>query len=1043
MVNRFRNQSITRNLTLSLLLMLGIVAVMTLYANAYLSNRRAKLELEDKLQEYLTALAESLGPAVWNFDEDAIRIIGEAYRRNDLISELQIQDHNGTRYFAFKKPGVAGRVAGTTPIVHQGNRIGTLSIALSADYYTTLNRRFLGSYALTLSLMISILFLSSTVLLRQLLKQPFARFIALVNAYAAGQPASFDEQLPYREFQPLLSVLRQMSATISTQMRSLRQAEQKYRSIVDNAVVGIFQMTPDGRMIGANPAAAHTLGYAAPDDLIQSVRDIQRQLYVRSEQWAVFKAQIEHEQHVAGFEAQFFHKNGHIIWVALDARPVYDEGGRILYVEGFLQDITPRKQAEEQVRIYHEHLEDLVNERTAQLSETNERLESEVIERRAIAQDLRRARDKAQQYLDIAGVMLLVFNPDQTVRLINKKGCEVLGYQEHEILGARWSERYLPERERARVSAVFAQVMAGDVAPVGYFENPVLTKQGEERLIAWHNAVLRDEAGNITGILSSGEDITLRRQAEIALKQAKETAETAQHTAEVANRAKSIFLANMSHELRTPLNAVLGFSELLGHDPALSPTQREYMETITRSGEHLLTLINDVLDITRIEAGRIELHQTICDLRGLLFEVMAMLRNRAEAKHLSLTLDLAPAAPRVIQADAPKLRQILVNLIGNAIKFTETGGVTVSVSKLKTENSRLKTTLSSPTALPPVSSIRFQVSDSGVGITPEDQERIFKPFEQVGSLADMKGTGLGLTITRQYADLMGGTIRVESTPGKGSVFTVTLPIEIAEQSSIVNRQSSIPGRVIGLEPGQPAYRALIVEDQQENRRLLRTILEPIGFDVREAVNGVEAVQLFQAWQPQVIFMDWRMPVMNGLEATQAIRKLETGNWKLDADDWILDTGIQQPTSSSQFPASSFQSRTPIIAITASAFKEQHAEMLAAGTDDVISKPFHATEILESIRVHLGVRYVYAPEAGEALAEESTPATPEKLAVLPPELLAHLAQAITQLDTIAITRLIDAIQLQDAASAQTFSRLAKRFQYRDMLTLIQTIQEQQQ
>ena len=371
--------------------------------------------------------------------------------------------------------------------------------------------------------------------------------------------------------------------------------------------------------------------------------------------------------------------------------------------------------------------------------------------------------------------------------------------------------------------------------------------------------------------------------------------EIAKDAAERANKAKSSFLAHMSHELRTPLNSILGFSAMVRDAPELSEKHREDLATVCRSGEHLLGLIDDVLDTAKIEAGRVTLNHASFDLGDLVRDCIVMMRVRASDKGLELFLHSDPIVPRFVRSDAGKLRQVLVNLIGNAVKFTERGSVTVRLNARRMDASR---------------DIRLilEVEDTGIGIAPEDQARIFDVFVQAGQTSTQKGTGLGLSITQQFVHMMGGSIHVESSIGKGSLFRVELPVQEAEESEAVAANDD-RGQVVGLAPGQPDYRILIVEDKRENWLLLQRLLEDAGFQVQVAEDGAQGVEMFRTWQPHLIWMDIRLPVMGGLEATGRIRALEGGR------------------------------RVKIVALTASAFAQQREEVLAAGLDDFLRKPY--------------------------------------------------------------------------------------------------------
>lgn len=438
--------------------------------------------------------------------------------------------------------------------------------------------------------------------------------------------------------------------------------------------------------------------------------------------------------------------------------------------------------------------------------------------------------------------------------------------------------------------------------------------------------------------------IIQHKHAEVALQNAKEAAEA-------ANRAKSDFLASMSHELRTPLNAILGFSQILSRDESLAVEQREHLSIINRSGEHLLALINDVLSMSKIEAGRTTLKENSFDLYNLLDSIQEMLLLRANAKGLSLKFERQLDIPQYVQTDESKLRQVLINLLGNALKFTQQGSVILRVrmgsrkwglgSREKEQEGKVEfsqdslNSISISTQLPNSHSLIFEVEDTGQGIAANEISTLFDPFVQTRTgRQSMEGTGLGLPISRKFVQLMGGDITVSSTPGEGSIFTFDIKIKQVKQTAIETKLTR--QRVIGLEPNQPTYRILVVEDSAVNSLLLIKILEPLGFAVRKASNGEEAITQWESWQPHLIWMDIQMPVMNGYEATKRIKQMQNG------------------------------ANTLIIALTASAFEEQREAILIAGCDDFVRKPFRADVLLDKIALHLGVRYLYEEQVQPTL-----------------------------------------------------------------------------
>ena len=459
------------------------------------------------------------------------------------------------------------------------------------------------------------------------------------------------------------------------------------------------------------------------------------------------------------------------------------------------------------------------------------------------------------------------------------------------------------------------------------------------------------------------------------------------HLAEAANRAKSVFLANMSHELRTPLNAILGFTQLMKRDNVV-PENRKNLATINRAGQHLLALINDVLEISRIEAGRTLLKSEPFDLAEILTSVEEMIRVKADDKGLKFITEHAVNLPAFVEGDGPHLKQVLINLLGNAVKYTEHGQLALRVSRRNGE-------------------INFEVSDTGPGISEQDHVRIFQPFYQTqGGITKGEGTGLGLAISQEYTKMMKGRLEVKSQLGQGSIFTLSLPLPETEAPAI----QAAERRIIGLESGQEAIRILIVDDKEDNRELVMQLLEPTGFILRTANDGQQAIDNFIAWQPQLIWMDMRMPVMDGYQATKKIRGLPGGG------------------------------KVKIVALTASAFEEERQKIIEAGCDDMVRKPLEETSLFAVMGnlLHLRYRYADAIEAADvsdaALAAATTIPGEVDFSLLPQAQIAALKAAAEELDLSRTREIVKALKETHPAFALMVEEFAQGFRFDRILDL---------
>ena len=714
----------------------------------------------------------------------------------------------------------------------------------------------------------------------------------------------------------------------------------------------------------------------------------------------------------------------------------------------------------------------------------DQKLTDEILKRQEVNEELKvvnaalsASESRLNQFLEALPVGVSVYNPDGSIAYFNQTARDLLGADTipestaeqlaatYQLYVANTDELYPPE------NLPILRALKGEFVRVDDVE---IRQDGKITAIEINTTPIFDASGNIVYAIAAFQDISDRKQAEKILADYQHTLEAqiderteqlkqAALAAEAANKAKSTFLANMSHELRTPLNSILGFAQIMEPSPNLTVENRDNLRIIHRSGEHLLTLINQALDLSKIEAGRMMTDPKNFDLYRLLDDLQDMFQLRAQTQELQLSFHREDEVPQYVRTDDVKLRQVLINLLSNAIKFTQTGGIILRVKKLDKSgfvellesstaffdtatsirefaiNSRDLTRLelgedADDLTIDPVVFLQFEIEDTGVGIAPEELGNVFKAFVQTASgQKTQKGTGLGLTISRQFVRLMGGEIVVESQLELGTTFKFEIPVGAVYAADVPAPQ--INREVIGLEPNQPCYRILIVDDREDNRQLLVKMLSPLGFKLQQASNGCEAIEIWENWHPHLILMDVRMPVMDGYEATQEI-KLR------------IQQREQEQQGNGEMSISLSDSPIPkIVALTASTIEGRRSFALLIGCDDFISKPFRKTDIFDTLKKHLGVSYIYSNSADfistgdrSNQSDSTSNAVLAYLPKLPAEWVENMKQVIRSADFDLIARTIEEIRDAHPEFAEILQGHLNNFDYQKILNLIAEAEE---
>ena len=881
--------------------------------------------------------------------------------------------------------------------------------------------------------------------------------------------------------------LRQTNTCLEMEARERQQAELKLRSVTERfqyllattpAVIFSCQLGGNYEVTFVSENIVSMMGYEA-QEFINGSLDWHSLVHPKDREIVdTAYAQILEKESIS-YEYRELHKDGSYRWIYDEVKLVKDAAGIPVECVGYGVDITARKQAELALQ------QQLKRERL--VNSIQERIRSSL----NLEEVMTMAVEEVRQFLSTDRTVIYRFNPDWSgfiaVESVAADTMPILGI---DINDSCFREGYISFYQQGHLRAIDNIYTAGisecHINLLRQFEIkanlvvPLL--QGENLwglLIAHHCRSPRHwDSSEIESLKQISVQLTIAIQQSTLFQQAKteilerKVAEAALQKAVIAadkaNRAKSEFLSSMSHELRTPLNAILGFSQVMVRDSSLKNQHQQHVEIINRASEHLLSLINDILEMSKIEAGRTQLNESSFNLIELLETLEKMFQLKAVSKNLQLNFEVAEGVPHFVKGDEGKLRQILINLLGNAIKFTETGSVTLQVKMEVEESLAVETAEFTDIQTKPADAdsnhceslavetaeftgvqtkpadagseqcaqadfdcvdansirpvflqkseflrLQFEIEDTGPGIAAEEMNKLFEPFEQTKTGGkSQQGTGLGLPISRKFVQMMRGDITVSSTPDLGSKFAFDIQIRLADTTDV--KMLKPQKKVISLAPNQPEYRILVVDDRADNRLVLVRLLSSLGLLVREAENGQEAVAVWEDWQPQLIWMDMRMPVMDGYEATKQIKAHPLGK------------------------------TTVIIALTASAFENERKSILAAGCDDFIAKPFEANILFAKMGDFLGLRYVYEEpvdtndtkleKQSEISGVSSNQYVASQLGQMPLEWVEKIYTAAQECCDDKIIQLIEEMPRELGSASQNLTTLAHNFLFDDIIEL---------
>jgi PAS domain S-box-containing protein len=722
---KFRKRTTSRDLIIGLTLTISLVV--TIMGSAYFAYSTEQLQqsLNERATYISEELAEVLSLPLWNLDYDTIEQTSQVYLKAEYLAGIQVRTDYDEIVFESLPPEKEKVICKSKDVVRGGSYVGRVELWFTLQGINQAQSKMIRTMAILVCSVIVVVILGTNLIMNFLLEKPMERLIQGIRAIADGNYQTPLFPVPQEDINTIIYEINVMAGHIDYRTRQLQreiierrkaqkelsESEKKYRSIFENAAEGIFQVTPQGRFLTASPSLSQMLGYNSPEELICTVTDIESQLHVDADRRKELLCLFQKGDRVTNFECRLFRKDRSVIWVLIQARALRDNVGQLTCMEGFVQEITQRKQAQEALQNAYKDLERRVAERTVELRKANEELQK------------------------------------------------------------------------------------------------------------------------------------------------------AKSVAEAATRARGEFLANMSHEIRTPMNGVISAADLALSEN-LSPKVAHYLKIIHSSAYSLLGLVNDILDFSKIEAGKLDLELRPFRLDEVLYWLTDVFNQKAAEKGIELLVDVNPQIPQALIGDSLRLQQILTNLLSNATKFTNRGGVIIQ---------GVKAPLMPPDpAEPDRLKLEFFVKDTGIGMAPEFLERLFKPFRQADASTTRKfgGTGLGLSICKQLVEMMGGTIRAESKKGSGSTFTFTVPLR---------RQPVEQGPRLVLPPDIQDVNVLVVDASADSRNIMEKLLTSYGFQVESVTSAQNALgRLKKAQHLQKMFdlvmMDGKLPDLDSIETSRIIRQ---------------------------------------------------------------------------------------------------------------------------------------------------------------------------